>query len=64
MARYLLQATYTSDAWSALIKTLFEHACRRSVAISRGPGSVLLLNMPDDVSMAALGMASAGRQPH
>jgi uncharacterized protein with GYD domain len=76
MGHYLMQASYTPDAWAALIENpqIRPEFVRPRVQALGGDiegrwlsydehDVVLLLNMPDEVSMAALWMASASG-PH
>tara|TARA_B100000029_G_scaffold489417_1_gene547163 strand:+ start:669 stop:998 length:330 start_codon:yes stop_codon:yes gene_type:complete len=76
MAHYLLQASYTPKAWAALIENpeIRPELLRPRVQALGGDiegrwlsyedhDVVLLLDMPDEVSMAALWMASAAG-PH
>jgi uncharacterized protein with GYD domain len=72
MTHFLLQAVYTPEAWSALIKNpqIRPDLVRPRVQALGGEivgawltfdgyDVLLLLNMPDDVSMAAMSIASA-----
>ena len=72
MAHYLMQATYSPEAWAALIKDpqIRPEFVRPRVQALGGDiegawlsfdehDVVLLLNMPDEVSMAAFSMASS-----
>ena len=76
MAHYLMQASYSADAWAALIDNpqIRPEFVRPRVQALGGDiegawlsfdeyDVVLLLNMPDDVSAAAMSMASAAG-PH
>lgn len=76
MTHYLLQASYTPEAWAALIEDpqIRPELVRPRVQALGGDiegawlsfdehDVVLLLRMPDDVSVAAMSMASASG-PH
>jgi len=72
MASYLVQVTYNSDAWAAMLKHPEDRAEAVSKAIEKLGGKVVnfwmafgeydvvgVLDMPDNVSAAAFGMAVA-----
>jgi uncharacterized protein with GYD domain len=72
MANYLFQVTYTADAWAALLKHPQDRAAAVSKAIQELGGKVVnfwmafgehdvvgVIEMPDNISAAAFGMAIA-----